>query len=811
MMKKAACYLSLISLLVAGCADFSKPNSGTDLGPTSELGPTPDSGPKPDTDSGDATPQGDADAAPQGCQPSTESTGLRPLVEPAPLPAGDVRSCAVTLKLTAPGASNVLLASSFTNWDQGALPLTQSAPGIFSITVSPSTHAQLVPGQQYPYKFIVDGNWIIDQGSTYRAYESGCLNSAFRVPDCTQRPAIQAEGVKVSSASASVRFGVYKATDQSALGAPNVTLDGAALPQGSLSDKGSGRFEITLANLAAGKHQLAISLSDNKGRAAEPVTLPLWIEQRAFDWRDSLMYMIVVDRFANGNKAIDKPVGAPVEYPADWHGGDLQGALEVLKSGYFEDLGVNVIWLNPINEQAAGYFKGRDSGDNHQYAGYHGYWPTKARVVDPHLGGNAALKAFVDEAHKRGIRVLLDLINNQVHEQHEYVASNPGWFRTASTAGVCGITPGWGWSERPFDCLFAPYLPDINWLVPAAESRFIDDAVFWLDQFNVDGYRIDAVKHVETNSIFNLRAATARRFEQGGQRVFFVGETAVSENDSIEYGCGQKYNNGYQWIDAYVGSNGLDGQFDFPSHHRMQQGLLSDTLAFDELEKTVRKLETDYDPKALHVRFLGTHDSTRMASQANKNGNAGCRWQDGGNCSQLPQVPTDPATYQRLQRAFTVLLTLPGIPFIYYGDEIALPGGNDPDNRRDMMWDGNLAHLANKASTLSAAQKSLHAWVKALGQARRKSIALRRGRRIPLIAEADLYVYAYKGPGDGDLAIVVVNRGAAVTDRAVSLTQSDLGCITAFDASVGSGTATLADGQIKLSIGAGEATVLIGR
>src|SRR5690606_38153669 len=205
-------------------------------------------------------------------------------------------------------------------------------------------------------------------------------------------------------------------------------------------------------------------------------------------------------------------------------GGDLQGALAVMKTGYFEKLGVRTIWLSPINTQTSKY----ETGDGNQlYSAYHGYWPIKAREVEPRFGGQEAMHAFVKEAHARGLRVLLDLINNQVHKDHEYLAENGSWFRQSCKCG----DPGCGWSEKPFDCMFATYLPDIDWTQAGAEQKFIDDAVSCITQYDFDGFRVDAVKHVEANSIYNMRAELARRFEQGGARIFMVGETAVGEHD----------------------------------------------------------------------------------------------------------------------------------------------------------------------------------------------------------------------------------------------------------------------------------------
>ena len=160
---------------------------------------------------------------------------------------------------------------------------------------------------------------------------------------------------------AAVRLQILTASDGAAPTSVSVTLDEVPVPAlDGMLDVAAGAYDVALADLAPGRHVLSVRVTDAMDREAEPVDLPFWIEEEPFEWRDALMYMLVVDRFANGDRSIDAPVGAPVEYPADFHGGDLWGALEVMQSGYFDDLGVNVIWLSPINQQAEGHFEGRD-------------------------------------------------------------------------------------------------------------------------------------------------------------------------------------------------------------------------------------------------------------------------------------------------------------------------------------------------------------------------------------------------------------------------------------------------------------------
>ena len=720
-----------------------------------------------------------------------------------------VRGCELTLRHTPPlGASSVLVAGEFTDWESAALPMRDDdGDGTFELTLAPS--ARLEAGTRYAYRLIVDGDWRLDPRSALRRYVDDCQNSALELPPCEAAPEIVPGPLTTTfdPASATGRFEVdvqvLVATDRAA---PTVTftLDGARLDAPSAN--ATGTFALQGEALAAGRHVLSIRARDSATREAAPVDLPFWIEPVPFDWRGATMYMIVVDRFANGDRANDSMVGAPVERPADFHGGDLAGITEVIESGYFDSLGVDALWLSPINRQADGHFEGRD--EPRRFAGYHGYWPSRGREVEPRFGSVDELRALVDAAHARGIRVLLDLINNQVHEQHEYFTATPGWFRTGC---VCGIDPGCGWSERPLDCLFASYLPDIDWRVPAAEDRFIDDAVFWVSETGVDGFRIDAVKHVEPSSIVNLRAALHRRFELAGARTFLIGETAVGESDSADYGCGETYASGYDWIDAYVGERALDGQFDFPTHHRLQNGLLDSSMSYVALEQTVAELSTRYAPDGVHVRFLGTHDSDRMASRAALDPARGCRWADSPGCSGLPMTSTDPQTYARLRRAFTVLFTLPGIPFIYYGDEIGMPGGNDPDNRRDMIWTDSLSALANGSTSLTAEQAALREHVRALGGLRRSSAAFRNGRRVPLFDDADLWVVAFADDDPGELAVVAVNRGAAVDARVISgLTGAMIGDVVSFDAAVGTGSARLDGRDLTLTVPAGRSAVFVG-
>jgi hypothetical protein len=142
-----------------------------------------------------------------------------------------------------------------------------------------------------------------------------------------------------------------------------------------------------------------------------------------FDWRDAIMYFVLIDRFANGDPANDAPIG--VERPADYQGGDLAGLRQKIESGYFDELGVNALWLtSPVDNADS---RGRGT-DGHQYSAYHGYWPKDLARVESRIGRDDELAAVVAAAHARNINVILDYVMNHVHSESPIYTEHPDWF-----------------------------------------------------------------------------------------------------------------------------------------------------------------------------------------------------------------------------------------------------------------------------------------------------------------------------------------------------------------------------------------------
>jgi len=595
----------------------------------------------------------------------------------------------------------------------------------------------LKPGD-YGYKFIVDGSYILDPTHAYTRYVGGVENSRVTVDDCklpllrVTKSSATADGnieIDVQYLDGAERKGIAPSSVKATSGSgksPEVTVDTK-----------TGAIVIKSTGLARDKYTFTLDASDGGGRAAKTLRVPMWIEAEPFQWNDGVLYFVFTDRFRNGDKSNDAPV-ATIDPRANYQGGDYAGVLAALKEGYFDALGVRSIWLSPPNANSHKPGKG---SDGRMYSGYHGYWPVSPREVDSHFGTLADLKALTAEAHKHGIRVLLDLVQNQIHEDHTYVADHKkdGWFNGDGSC-VCG-GPSCSWDDHPIDCWFTSYLPDVNWTNMGAVDQMIDDAIFWLTEGDADGFRVDAVKHMNAIASTTLRKRIHDTLEGGNARYYLVGETFTGGDDG-----------GRSLIANYVSDRALWGQFDFPLFWSIDSAFASDSGSMGDLDAATIKSETSYGPTALMSPFLGNHDVTRFLSRAAKqigSSPVDQAW------TAPPPAPDSDEPYDRLFLAMTFLLTQRGVPLVYYGDEVGMPGTADPDNRRLMRF----------GTELSAREKKLFDRVSIVAKARGTLPGLRRGARRTLHTDGDGYVFT-RGASK-DIAIVALNRGT--TSRIVSV------------------------------------------
>jgi glycosidase len=416
--------------------------------------------------------------------------------------------------------------------------------------------------------------------------------------------------------------------------------------------------------------------------------------------------------------------------------------------------------------------------------------------VDPRIGGEAALRALVKEAHAHGIRILQDFVLNHVHEDHEYVQSHPEWFHTVENGCVCG-TAGCDWTEKALTCLFATYMPDIDHTVPEASQQFTDDAIWWLDELDLDGLRVDAVKHVEEVATRNLAAEVRETFESAGTRYFLMGETAMGWSD-----CPDPCNDGnYGTISRYIGPMGLDGQFDFVLYH----GVSYRTFAWGEkgmihADYWVNHGLGKWPQGAIMTPYIGSHDTPRFATMADYRGQdpAHDKGIPGNQWNDTAAAPADGEPYWRTRVGMAWLLGLPGAPLLYYGDEYAQWGGADPNNRQ--LWRSGAALSADEATTL--------AFVRKLGQARRTIPALQRGEYKTLSVSDDTLVFGRK-IASGNAAIVGITR--ADTPQTLTVDGAQLGFSSALplkDALGGPDVPVSGVGKVTLTIPARSAVVL---
>lgn len=478
-----------------------------------------------------------------------------------------------------------------------------------------------------------------------------------------------------------------------------------------------------------------------------------------FDWRDTVMYFAMVDRFKDSDGRADPVPGASDDgtTSGQYEGGDLPGLEEELP--YLSDLGVTALWLSAPYENRNTSGAAIDPGaDPHHYSAYHGYWPSPENIdfsdpsapsprpaVESRIGTDADLRSLIAAAHGSesangdGIKVLFDYVMNHVDSESGLYRAHPEYFAGAGgRPRLCGPENLWDdpyWGTR---CAFTEYLPAFDFDNAEARRWSIDDALWWATEYGIDGYRLDAIKHVSLTWLTDLRSRLNTAFpEPAGDRFYLVGETFAYDDREL--------------LARFVEpETHLDGQFDFPFKARLCEAVFQEGGNLDAFQRWMNENDNFYGPGALMTTWIGNHDIPRaihFASRQIGDCRAGSHPGNGWIPASFPQ-PTDAAPYERLGVAFAIMMTNPGIPLIYYGDEIGLAGGGDPDNRRPMIW--------NEAELLGP-QQELRRNVRSLSRARAEHPVLARGRRMTLHADANTWLYRRTGCGE-ESVLVAINK-----------------------------------------------------
>lgn len=454
------------------------------------------------------------------------------------------------------------------------------------------------------------------------------------------------------------------------------------------------------------------------------------------EWSDAVLYFAFVDRFLDGDPSNNGAPTPGVQQAADYKGGDWAGIRQKLQEGYFTDLGVNVLWLTvPVNNPAVS----GSNADGHLHGAYHGTWPQALDQVEERFGTLAELQGLVADAHGLGIRIVLDWVMNHVHQSSPVYVQHPEWFWDAQVDGqscVCGSPACPIDGPNATRCWTEAYLPDFNYTVAEARDATIDAVVALVGQTGVDGLRLDGVPYVETAWISQLRSRVAADVEPaGGSHFLLLGDTRTADPAALS---------------AAVGPAMLDGQFDHPLRAQIVRSvLLGDTTpggTMTALDDFLTDNDTRYGT-ALMGTLLGDSVTPRAIHFAQDTPLWTDAWADGKDraWSNQPGLPSGTAAFQRLNNAFTILFTRPGIPSLYYGDEYAMAGAGDPDNRRMMQWSG-----------YSAGQVLVHDHVRQLASIRAAHEALRTGTRTSLSSTDDTIVYRMHTANDE--VYVAINR-----------------------------------------------------
>ncbi|MBL8949143.1 MAG: hypothetical protein JNK82_00100 [Myxococcaceae bacterium] len=613
-------------------------------------------------------------------------------------------------------ASTVYVVGEWNQFDRQKHPLKD--PGA---TNTWSGTFKLPPGT-WSYVYLENGQEVADDEGSAIRYVEGRAWSALRVADCTKPLLVPQPGSVVNaSGSFSIDLAAFEAD------AVEISLSGPGGPASSSQMAISGgALTYSATGLQPGKYTARLTPT-KAGQRGETVLLPFWVEAEPFRYTDSPLYMLMLDRFRNGDTANDNPGPGTARF----EGGDLVGLEAAIREGYFDALHVKAIWVSPWQTQPTRVFP---DGSN-TVSGYHGYWPVKAREVDPRFGGNGALKTMVQEAHRHGIRIVMDAVLNHVHEDHEYFVdpAKRSWFRTGCN---CGSSAACGWDNAALTCLFREYMPDIDWTQNAASDQFVSDMVWWMEEFDLDGIRIDAVKHVEDAAIINLTNRVRERFETAGTDYYMFGETFTGDVGTIK---------------RYIGKNKLDGQLNFPLFMQMPETVFGrDDQGMQQVRSATAGSLSSF-AGATMVDFVGNHDVARFITKADPMN----RDRQGNGWSNLPGAPVGQLPYDRLYLAFAHLMTTPSVPLIYYGDEYGEWGGADPDNR----------HFLNREATYFPEQRAQIDRMKKLLAARAKLRGLRRGPLVDLwcnnepwgSGQGNLYAYARTDADPKHSAVIVLN------------------------------------------------------
>lgn len=388
-----------------------------------------------------------------------------------------------------------------------------------------------------------------------------------------------------------------------------------------------------------GTKTLPITVTDQYGNKFS-TTVDVEITDRVkknendFDWDEAVVYFMMTDRFFDGNESNNTASGTDTygDNPGLYHGGDFAGV--TAKLDYLQDLGVNTIWLTPIVKNIAGVTVTDEGSEDVPYnAAYHGYWASDFTKLNPTMGTTEEFKTMISEAHKRGMRIMVDIVVNHAGYGTESTFADMLRDKSVSEGDIKSWQSG---------------LPDFATENADVRAKLVEWQTSWMRNYGVDYFRVDTVKHVDSTTWAALKNST------------------TEVNPSFKM-IGEYYGAGYASNGSTLGSGQMDADLDFDFNDQATS-FVSGNIS--SVEKFLSARNSALNNAYMTGQFLSSHD------------------EDGFKASLMngKQYTEDEATSAALVAA-TLQLTAKGIPVIYYGEEVGLSGLNNypyQTNRYDM-------------------------------------------------------------------------------------------------------------------------------
>ena len=527
------------------------------------------------------------------------------------------------------------------------------------------------------------------------------------------------------------------------LDASDIRLNGKSIDARAAFDAATQTFTFHTTDAPPSKYSFLFRMRTDAGTDVRPLFVPMWIgagvRYAGFTWHDSILYQIFTDRFFDGDRSnnLDNSVGdlaRVTDGRSKWQGGDFAGITQKIREGYFDAMGVNTLWISSPIASSHNSQPSISLADQTRYASYHAYHPIAtgythlddlgyANPIESAFGTPDELHELVNVAHAKGMRIIPDFVTNHVQREAKLFAQHPEWFYGYSPCDN-------RWDVARLDCWFTTDMPDFNYGGnPAAITKVVDHALWMIQEFNFDGFRADALKHMDDRFVRALKKAVVEEIETT------VNDHAFALEPTVFYMVGESLGG---WARYHTRADMVQGQVDEEYYNKTKAALLTFQISVRQLAEFAIPNDTAYTlpretfgsqggyPGAIMGNFFGNHDQVRALTESFSRG--------GG--------------YERLRLAQTFLMTSPrNIPMLYQGDDIGTEGGPDPDNRKMQRFTG-----------LSTEEQRSLDNVRKAGALRAVHPALRRGTRTTVHLED--WFWVYKVTYENDEVYVAINRDA---------------------------------------------------